>query len=121
MRKYKSCAIRKARKKIIPHYSDLSNETKATRLCERIFLDFSFLKNPKNKGSEDKTPFILRSYMRLKHCEFLECCFINWFDTKDAMIEPTCKFFALYKNEGKPVHFLRMDGARESHLLVLAL
>ena len=63
MRKCKSCAIGKARQKSVPGYSDLSNETKAARPCESMFLDMSSLKNPKNKDPNNKTSFISRSQM----------------------------------------------------------
>ena len=77
MHKCESCAIGKVKQKSVPRYSDLPNETKATKPCERTFLYMSLLKNPKNKDPNDKTPFISRSQMRLIHDGFLEVNLLN--------------------------------------------
>ena len=57
------CAVRMVKYKNAPRYSDLTSKRKATGPCERIFLNMSSIKNPKNKDPDDKTPFILRPQM----------------------------------------------------------
>ena len=42
---------------------------------------------------------------------------LDLFGTKDGMVEPTCKLFQKWKNEDKPVKFIRMDNADKNKTL----
>lgn len=81
----------------------------------------SSIKNLKSKDPNDKTPFILRPQMQLIHDQYLECIFINWYTSKDNMVEPTCELFLQWKEKEKPVTYLWMEEAGENHLLEMRL
>ena len=122
-RKCEACAVAKAKRKNIPRNTETASHVRnngnrirqATRPGERLYLDLSSLRRPKNPLV--KTPFVSRPHMRLIHDEYSGCRFLKWFDRKNGMIEPTCELLHNWDSKGRKCKILRMDGAGENEML----
>ena len=105
-----SCAIAKAKQKNIPKIID---HVSASEVNGRMHLDLSTVKPPEHQKDIKLT--------RRNWCMIIDektgMKFSSFHETKNGMVEPTCKRFKLWKQNGKPVKILRMDNAGENKLL----
>jgi hypothetical protein len=71
----------------------------------RVFLDITTVKSPKDGPKVNKPKW------RLIVTEIEHFKFSGFYETKNVMVEPTCKQFQRWKNLGREVQFVRMDNA----------
>ena len=71
----------------------------------RVHLDILSIKKPESVSRVHKPhlQIIVVKAMQLK--------FIHFFETKDGMVEPTCKLFSRRKQSGHAVDIVRLDNA----------
>jgi hypothetical protein len=74
----------------------------------RIYLDLSSIKKPKDIKQIHK-----------RHCRILvdektQMKFVDFFETKNGMVEPTCEKFKLWEQHSHKVEVVRMDNGGEN-------
>jgi hypothetical protein len=101
-----SCTVAKAKRKEIVKKSD---HVKSEAINERIFLDISSVKVPK-----DKTPINSKRFwcMTVEESVGYKCS--AFYRTKSEMVEPTVNKLIEWKNDNKEVKNIRMDNAGEN-------
>ena len=58
-----------------------------------------------------------KPHLQIIVVEAMQLKFICLFETKDGMVEPTCKPFSRWKQSGRAVDIVRLDNAGENMLL----
>lgn len=97
------------------------NQTKEYNLFEfwrenidgkiRMYLDISSIKKP------DDIMSITCRHCRIMVDEITQLNFIDFFDTQDKMVEPTCEKLKQWEQQGHKVDVIRMDNGGENLLL----
>lgn len=100
-----SCTVAKAKQKNVPKVSE---HIPSNIPNERIYLDIATVKQMPNE------PRITRPHWRIMVDECTQMKFSNFFETKNGMIEPTCIWLDKWRQNGKPVKFIRLDNAGEN-------
>jgi len=108
--KCEACAIGKAQQKGV---TKSSSHQSASKNGERMFLDLSSVKNTEFP-EVDRVP---KPYWCIIVDERTQMKFSSFYSTKNEMVEPTCEFFNMLKNENKIVKYLRCDNGGENLLL----
>jgi hypothetical protein len=103
-----ACTIAKAKQKNVPKESE---HAPARAGENRIFLDIATIK--KVKGG----PTVTKPNWRIMVDERTGMKFSDFFETKNAMIEPTCVQLNKWKTAGREVKFIRLDNAGENKAL----
>ena len=101
-----ACGVAKAQQKSV---KKASTHEKATRIHERVYLDISTIKPPrdlKGKVTKQNWRLIVDERTGIKYSDF--------FSTKDGMVVPTCERFLRWKQAGVPVANVRCDNAGEN-------
>ena len=80
-----------------------------SRANERIYLDISSIKAPK-----DLKVNVTKPYWRLMVDERTRMKWSAFFEHKNDMIEPRCEIFNRWKQAGQPVQYVRCDNAGEN-------
>eukprot|EP00536_Pseudo-nitzschia_multiseries_P007996 jgi/Psemu1/19269/gm1.19269_g len=94
----------KAKRKVIPTESE---HQAATKPGERLFLDMSSVKPPKEAKSNKLTaPFITKPHFRMIVDEYSSCRFANFFASKDGMVEPTCALLNQWRSKGQNLQYI---------------
>ncbi len=106
-----ACTAAKAKRKNIPKH-DNPNPSKAPG--ERMYIDQSRL------TGDDKTHITDPNWCMLVD-EHSQLKFSSFHATKDGQVQPKCEQFNLFKLQGKPVKYLRMDNAGENKALEQAM
>ena len=101
------CATGKSKQKNVPQISD---HNPATKRNERIFLDISTIKEPKG----DKEVAITRMNWLIMVDEYSGMKISSFHDTKNGMLEPTCDMFENWRQNGRPMKFIRCDNGGEN-------
>jgi hypothetical protein len=101
-----ACTIRKAKQKAIS-FTD-SDDVKEMDTKTRIYLVLSSIKKPKDIKPIHK-----------QHCcilvdEKTQMKFVDFFEMKNGMVEPTCEKFKLWEQHGHKVEVVRMDNGGEN-------
>ena len=107
MQTCESCATGKAKKKNVPQISD---QNPATKSNERVLLDISKIKEPKR----DKKVTITRMNWLIIVDEFRGMKISSFHDTNNGIVEPTCDRFENWRQNGRPVEFIRCDNGGEN-------
>ena len=68
--------------------------------AERVFLDTATIKKP------EEGPQVQKPNWHLIVDERTKIKISNFFETKDGMVEPTCKLFEKWQKQGKPMKFI---------------
>ena len=102
-----ACAEAKAKQKNVPKSSE---HKPATEVNERIFLDISTVKAPDGETLTKKN-------WRIMVDKRTNLKFLDFFDTKNGMVEPTCAQLNKWKLAGKPIKYIRCDNAGENKTL----
>jgi len=105
-----SCAIGKARQKNVP--KEPVSDNLATRPGERVGLDIFSIKGEKDGPTPNP-----RRHGRMMVDHFSGCGFLNFYTTKDGMVEPTLEKWNRWKGADKEVKYVRMDNAGENKTL----
>ena len=109
MKKCAACAVGKSKQKNVPKNKDVQKESIVPG--ERIHLDLSKINAPEEyKDLVQMT----RPWWRLMVDEATGLKFSEFFETKRAMIEPTCSKLHLWKSNGIAIKNIRMDNAGEN-------
>jgi hypothetical protein len=98
-----ACSVAKARQKNVTKAAVQSDKPN-----ERVFLDLARIEQPL------AGPKVLRQYWRIIVDEFTQLKFSEFYESKDGMVEPTCMLFEKWRQDGKPVKYLRLDNAGEN-------
>ena len=88
----------------------MNNSKKATRAGERIFSDLAMIKTPGITITNKNWHIVVDQYTGHKELEF--------YCTKSDFVEPKCKNFSKWKNNEKPVTYIRHDNAPENKVLI---
>ena len=107
MQTCKSCATGKAKQKNVPQISDRSP---ATKINKRVFLNISTIMEPKG----DKKVAITRVNWLIIVDEFSGMKISSFHDTKNGIVEPTCERFENWRQNSRPVKFIRCDNRGEN-------
>jgi hypothetical protein len=107
-KEYASCAAGKAKQKNVPKESEHAPASKGEN---RIFLDIATVKQPKD-GSK-----VYKPNWRIMVDERTGMKFLDFFETKSGMIEPTCAQWNRWKDAGLAVKYVRLDNAGENKKL----
>ena len=102
-----ACAIGKARQRNVP--KDPEKTIADGKL--RIYLDMATVRKPENVTS------IYKPNLRIMVVEKGQLKFVQFFETKNAMVEPTCEQLYRWKQAGHAVQVIRLDNAGENQLL----
>ena len=105
-----SCAVSKAKQKAICKESNGGH--KATKPRERVYSDLLVIRV--SKGSNTT---IQNKNWHLIVNELSKYATSWFYETKDAIVEPTCELFNKWKLEGRPVQKLRQENAGENRAL----
>ena len=102
-----SCAVGKARQWNLGRHLEVLVPTDQVR----VHLDILSIKKLESVSQVRKPQLqiIVVKAMQLK--------FIHFFETKDGMVEPTCKLFSRWKQSGRMVDIVWLDNAGENMLL----
>ena len=69
----------------------------------------------KIKSTTDSDVKVTKSNWRLMVDEYTQMKFSDFYETKDGMVDPTCKKLNMcWKQQGKPVEIIRLDNAGEN-------
>jgi hypothetical protein len=101
-----ACTIGKAKQKAIS-FTD-SDDVKEMDTKTRIYLDLSSIKKPKDIKQ------IHNRHCRILVDEKTQMKFVDFFETKNGMVEPTCEKFKLWEQHGHKVEVVRMDNGGEN-------
>jgi hypothetical protein len=104
-----ACTIAKVKQKNVPKVSVHKAATKTDE--RRIFLDISSVQANK-QGKKPTKP-----HWRIMVDERSTLKYSNFFETKNGMVEPTCKQLHHWKENALGVQHIRMDNAGENKLL----
>ena len=77
----------------------------------RIHLDMATVRKPENIST------IYKPNLRIMVVEKGQLKFVQLFESKNAMVEPTCEQLSRWKQAGHPVQVIRLDNAGENKLL----
>jgi hypothetical protein len=91
------CATGKAKQKNVPK---VSKHLEATEDEPRVFLDITTVKSPKGG------PNVTKPNWRILVDERTQLKFLDFYDAKNGMVEPTCERFQRWKDAGKEVRYL---------------
>ena len=105
-----SCAASKAKQKAIGKESN--GRHKATKPGERVVSDLLVI-----RMSKDSNTTIQNKNWHLIVDELSKYATSWFYETKDAIVEPTRELFNKWKLEGRPVQKLRQDNAGENRAL----
>ena len=103
-----SCRVGKAHQASLPKNAP---SRPATVPNERIWLDISTIKKPKNNK---KIKMVYQPYWRIMVDEYSGLKFSDFFSSKHGMIEPTCEKFNIWKIHNAPVQIVRCDNGGEN-------
>jgi hypothetical protein len=79
-----------------------------------MFTDITSIRKPKN---DPKALFVSKPHMRILVDETTNVRFVQWFETKEGMVDPTCVTLYQWSTKGMKKLFIRCDGAGENHSL----
>jgi Reverse transcriptase (RNA-dependent DNA polymerase) len=102
------CTVAKAKQKNINVQSVEKPESDGKT---RIYLDISSVVKP------DDIKSITKRHCRIMVDEKTQLKFVDFFETKDGMVEPTCEKLKLWAQSGHKVDVIRMDNGGENLLL----
>jgi len=103
-----ACAAAKAKQKNLPKAEE-KNEPKEGENC--VYLDIASIKQAKG------IPRVTRPHWRIMVNERTQLKFSGFFETKNGMVEPTCKQMERWKQSNMAVTHMRLDNAGENKLL----
>ena len=106
-----SCSIGNAKQYAINKH--VNNNKKAMRTGERIFSDLVTIKTPQESSitiTKKNWHIVMDQDTGYKESQF-HC--IN-----SDFVEPTCKRFSKWKNNGKPVTYIKHNNASENEVLI---
>ena len=95
-----SCATGKAKQKNVPQTSDHNLATKSNK---QVFLDISTIKESKG----DKKVTITRMNWLFVVDKYSDMKISSFHDTNNGIVEPTCDRFENWRQNGRPVKFIR--------------
>jgi Arginine methyltransferase-interacting protein, contains RING Zn-finger len=101
----RDCAAAKARQRNVPQ---VSNHVPTEDINGRVFLDVSTI-----KGTDDMS--VTNQVWLIKVDEATGMKFSTFHSSKNAIVEPTCQQFSLWKQQGKAVKVIRCDNAGENN------
>ena len=102
------CTVAKAKQKNISVQRD---ETPAPDGKARVYLDISSIQKP------DDIKTMTKRHCRIMVDEKTQLKFVDFFETKDGMVEPTCEKLKSWAQAGRKVDVIRMDNGGENLLL----
>ena len=105
VKRCESCQVAKAKQKAVPKDSE---HTPSKTPGERLYLDISSVKKPKEVKHVGKTNW----YMIVDEATHLKSS--NFYETKNGMVEPTCIFINKLHKNNIPTKFVRCDNAGET-------
>jgi hypothetical protein len=97
-----ACAVGKAQRQNIVKKS---NQKIAENIGQRVFIDLTSVKNTKFLDIEHSP----KPYWSIIVDKTTQMKFSDFFETKIGMVEPICKIFNQWKNEGHEVEYVRCD------------
>jgi hypothetical protein len=100
-----ACTVGEAKQKAINISSD---EVKENNGKTQIYLDISSIKKPKDVKN------IYNCHCRILIDEHLQLKFVDFFETKNRMVEPTCVQFKKWEQHGHKVDIVQMDNGGEN-------
>ena len=101
------CTEGKSKQKNVPQESTL---VKATKDSAHVYLDISTVKDPDGDS-------LSKSNWRIIVDERTGIKFIDFFERKIDMVEPTCQALHRWKTEGSPIKYICLDNAGENKKL----
>ena len=108
--------VAKSRRKALTDQG--SQENMAAAPGGRMFLDITSIRKPKDvKGRKEKILFVSKPHMRMMVDEYTGMRFLQWYKTKDAMVEPTAAQFYQWTSKGLAIKIVRCDNAGENKVL----
>lgn len=102
-----ACTIGKAKQKNVEKDSD---HKPAEKVNERIFIDCAWIKKPDNPEYK----IAATNMWRIMVDETTQLKTSDFFTSKDGMVEPTCETLDKWRQEGKPVKYIRCDNGGEN-------
>jgi hypothetical protein len=109
MSKCSDCAIGKGKQK---NLLKKSNHVVAEKVGERLFLNVAAVFE--ETDSDVSVESTRKGYWRILVDEASQFKASDFFVTKKDMIEPTCEKLFKWKNEGKPIKYIRCDDGGEN-------
>jgi hypothetical protein len=103
-----ACSVAKAKQKNVPKENEQDNNVDH---AGRVFLDISTVKRKK------KDPPVAKPNWRIVVDERTQLKFSAFYKPKSDMVEPTCELFHKWKETGKNLKIVRLDGAGENKKL----
>ena len=88
----------------------ISDHNPATKINERVFLHIYTIKEPKG----DKKFMITRMKWLIVVDDYIGMKISSFYDTKNGIVEPTCDRFENWRQNGRPVKFVRCDNRGEN-------
>ena len=102
-----ACAVGKARQRHLPKDPEKPMDDGKFR----IYLDMATVKKLENIST------IYKPNLRIMVVEKGQLKFLQFFESRNAMVEPTCEQLSRWKQAGHPVQVIRLDNAGENKLL----